>query len=206
MAVYGAKYLRWAQKTAAGVAGTSFPTYGEAVDLGPLVSVADTITYASARNYGDNMLQESVDEFQEIGVTASMTEMPIASAAKVFGAALSDTGSIGYGMEDAAPEGGLGFYTTKLSKDAATGVLKKFFQGVFYPSLKANRQGATYNTKGQNITFANGQANFVGNAEENGFFQCFSANLDTEAAAKAWVDKMLAGGESALTEVKKKTA
>ena len=109
MAVYGAKYLRWAQKTAAGVAGTSFPTYGEAVDLGPLVSVADTIVYASAKNFGNNMLQESVDEFQEIDVTVSMTEMPIESAAKLYGATLSATGGISDGMEDAAAEGGLGF-------------------------------------------------------------------------------------------------
>lgn len=204
MAVYGAKYLRWAKKTAAGVAGESFPAYDEALDMGPLVSVADTITYASARNYGDNMLQESVDEFQEIGVTAGMTEMPIATAGAVYGATLSTSGGIGYGAEDEAPEGGLGFYTTKLVKNAS-GVQKKSYQGVFYPVLKGNRQGATYNTKGQSITFANGQANFTGTAEENGFFQVFSKNFDTEAEAKAWVDKMLKGGENALTEAKEAT-
>ena len=201
MAVYGAKYLRWAPQTAAGVAGTSLPTYGEAKDLGPLVSVADTITSASARNYGDNLLQESVDEFQEISVTAGMTEMPIESAAAVYGATLSANGGIAYGAEDAAPYGGLGFYTTKMSKDE-TGVMKKFYQGVFYPKLKGSRQGATYNTKGQSITFANGQANFVGSAEENGFFQIFSKNFATEAEAKAWVDLMLAGGEAAFAEAK----
>lgn len=200
MAIYGAKYLQWAPKTAAGVVGESFPTYGEALNLGPLVSVADTITYASARNYGDNVLQESVDEFQEIGVMASMTEMPIAAAAKVYGASLTKNGGIGYNAEDSAPEGCLGFYTSKLMKDATTGVQKKFYQGVFYPQLKGSRQGVTYNTKGQSITFANGQAKFVGSSEENGFFQVFSANLATEAEAKAWVDKMLKGGAEALAE------
>ena len=199
MAIYGAKYLQWAKKVAGGVAGTSFPTYDAAVNLGPLVSVADTITYASGRNYGDNVLQESVDEFQEIGVVAGMTEMPIDVAAAVYGATLSANGGVAYGAEDAAPEGCLGFYTTKLSK--VEGVQVKTFQGVFYPSLKASRQGVTYNTKGQSITFANGQANFVGSAEENGFFQVFSENFTTEAEAKAWVDKMMAGGEEALTEV-----
>lgn len=199
MAVYGAKYLQWAKKTAAGVEGTSFPTYDAAVNLGPLVSVTDTITYASARNYGDNVLQESVDEFQEIGVVAGMTEMPIEVAAAVYGATLSKSGGVAYGAEDAAPEGCLGFYTTKLMK--VEGVQTKTFQGVFYPNLKANRQGVTYNTKGQSITFANGQANFTGSAEENGFFQVFSKNFTAESEAKAWVDKMMAGGEAALTEV-----
>lgn len=173
MAIYGAKYLRWAKKTEAGEEGSKFPTYDTALDMGPLVSVADTITYASAKNYGDNKLQESVDEFEEIGVTVGMTEMPMETAAEVYGATLSSSGSIGYGAEDEAPEGCLGFYTTKLAKDAS-GVQKKFFQGVFYPSLKGNRQGATYNTKGQSITFANGQANFTGTAEESGFFQVLS--------------------------------
>lgn len=201
MAVYGASYLRWAKKTAAGVLGTSFPTYGAALDVGPLVSVTDTITYASARNYGDNRLQESADEFQEIGVTAGMTEMPLETAAAMYGATLSTNGGIGYGAEDEAPEGCLGFYTTKLVK-GSSGVWKKSWQGVFYPVLKASRQGTSYNTKGQNITFANGQANFVGTAEENGFYQVFSGNLDSEAAAKAWVDKMMAGGAQALEEAK----
>lgn len=201
MAIYGAKYLRWAKKTAAGVAGTSFPAYAKALDMGPLVSVADSITYASAKNYGDNTLQEAVDEFQELSVTASMTEMPMATAAEIYGASVGASGAIGYGEEDEAPEGCLGFYTSKLSKDES-GVQKKFYQGVFYPNLKGSRQGATYNTKGQSITFANGQANFTGTSEENGFFQVFSANLTTEEAAKAWVDKMLAGGEAALAETK----
>lgn len=199
MAIYGAKYLQWAKKTKAGVVGSAFPTYDAAINLGPLVSVADTITYASAKNYGDNVLQESVDEFQEIGVVVGMTEMPMSAAAAVYGATLSKSGGVSYGAEDEAPEGALGFYTTKLTKDAS-GVKKKMYQGVFYPSLKGSRQGVTYNTKGESITFANGQANFTGTAEENGFFQCFSANLETEAAAKAWVDKMLGGSTAAYTE------
>ena len=198
MAQYGAKYLRFAKKTAAGVAGESFPTYAAAVDLGPLVSVTDTITYATAENYGDNELQEFVNEFQRIDVTAAMTEMPIASAAVVYGASVGANGGIGYNREDSAPEGCLCFYTNKQAKK--DGVQSKFFQGVFYPNLKGSRQGATYNTKGSSITFANGQANFTGSAEENGFYQVFSDNLATEEAAKAWCDKMLAGGAEALAE------
>ena len=66
--------------------------------------------------------------------------------------------------------------------------------------MKASRQGATYNTKGQSITFANGQANFVGSTEENGKFQIFSNNFASDAEAKAWVDKMLKGGADAYAE------
>lgn len=198
MAQYGAKYLRFAKKTAAGVKGTSFPTYGEAVDLGPLVSVTDTITYVTAENYGDNELQEYVSEFQKIDATAAMTEMPIASAVAVLGATLGSSGGISYNRDDSAPEGCLCFLTEKLVKKS--GVYSKHYQGVCYPCMKGSRQGATYNTKGASITFANGQVNFTGKAEENGFYQVFSANLDTEEAAQAWCDTMLGGGAEALKE------
>lgn len=204
MAIYGAKGLQWAQKTAAGVEGTSFPTYDTPISLGPLVSVADTITYSTAENYGDNVLQEFVNEFQRMDVTVGMTEMPIESAAAVYGATKNAQGGLSYNAEDSAPEGGLGFYTTKITK-GNDGVQKKYFQGVFYPNLKGSRQGATYNTKGSSITFANGQANFTGTTEENGFYQVFSGNLETEAAAKEWVALMLAGGEEALTAAKAAT-
>lgn len=198
MAVYGAKYLQWAKKTAAGVVGESFPTYDAAVNLGPLVSVTETITYASARNYGDNELQESVDEFQELGIAAAMTEMPIEAAAAVYGARVTSSGGISFNREDAPPQGCLGFYTSKQSKK--DGVQQKFYQGIFYPSLTGSRQGTAYNTKGQSITFANGQANFVGSSEENGFWMVMSDNLATEAEAKAWVDTMMQGGADALAQ------
>lgn len=201
MAVYGAKGLQWAKETAAGVEGESFPTYDTPVGLGPLVSVADTITYATAENYGDNVLQEHVSEFQRIDVTVNMTEMPIDSAAAVYGATKNAQGGLSYRAEDSPPDGCLGFYTTKITK-GEDGVQKKYFQGVFYPNLKGSRQGATYNTKGSSITFANGQANFTGTAEENGFFQVFSGNLETEEAAKEWVALMLKGGAEALTAAK----
>lgn len=198
MATYGAKYLRFAKKKAAGVVGESFPTYEAPVDMGPLVSVTDAITYASAENFGDNERQEFVNEFVKIDVTAAMTEMPIETAAQVYGATLGPTGGIGYNKEDSAPDGCLCFYTSKQAKK--NGVQTKFFQGVFYPNLKGSRQGTTYNTKGASITFANGQANFSGASEENGYFQVFSGNLATEAEAKAWCDKMLAGGAAAFAE------
>ena len=198
MAIYGAKYLQWAKKMTAGVVGESFPTYGEAHNLGPLVSVAETITYSSGRNYGDNELQESVDEFQELAITAAMTEMPIDAAAAVYGARVTAGGGISFNREDAPPQGCLGFYTSKQSKK--DGVQQKFYQGVFYPNLTGSRQGTTYNTKGQSITFANGQANFVGSCEENGFWLVMSENLATEAEAKAWVDTMVKGGADALAK------
>lgn len=189
MATYGAKYLQAGvfAETAADVSAEAFPKYGKVMNLGPLVQVTDSITYSEAKNYGDDELQEYANEFQELTVDAEMTEMPLASAAAIYGAALDEsTQDLSYGSEDAAPYIGLAFYTKKQVK--TNGVTSVCFQGVYYPKLKASRQGATYSTKGQSITFANGKAHFVGSAPANGKYQVFSKNFTSEEEAKAWVD------------------
>lgn len=199
MAHYTAKYLRWAPKTAAGVAGSSFPTYGAAMNMGPLASVVETINTSRGENFGDGELQEFVDEFVSVDLASSVTEMPIATAAAIYGATRTASGGIAFNVKDAPPEGGLGLVTGKQFKNEE-GLQQKAYQGVFYPSVKGNRQGTTFNTKGANITFANSSCNFTGKAEENGFWNVQSDNLATEEEAIAWVDKMLKGGAEALAE------
>lgn len=188
MAIYGAKGLRVAKITA-DTAASAYPVYDGAVGMGPLVAVTDNITYAEGRNYGDNDLQEYVSEFQELSVDVEVTEIPVEVAAIIYGAEQDEDGGIAYKTGDAAPDVGLGFYTSKIVK--AGGVTVRRFQGVRYLSLKGSRQGTTYNTKGQSIAFANGKAHFVGKASANGVFQEFSDNFDTEAKAIAWLDEKL---------------
>lgn len=198
MARYTAKYLRWAKKTAAGVAGTSFPTYDTAMDLGPLASVAETINTVRAENYGDGELQEFVDEFSSLNLVVTVTEMPIATGAAVYGATKNSGGGLSFNVEDAPPEGCVGLVSGKKTLNEE-GVYVKTYQGVFYPSVTGTRQGSTFNSKGAGITFENTTCNFTGKAEENGFHTVTSDNLDTFEAAKAWVDKMMAGGSAAYT-------
>jgi len=129
MAIYGARDLRWAKMTAGGKAGASFPTYDAPVSLGPLVSVADSITYAIAENYGDDALQEHVSEFQRIDVTTSMTEMPIDTAVAVYASTKNARDGVSYNADDSSPDGCMSFYASKLTK-GEDGVLRKYFQGV----------------------------------------------------------------------------
>lgn len=196
MASYGAKYLQWAPfaESSPDIDASAFPKYGTPMNLGPLVQVTDAITYAEAKNYGDNELQETASEFQELGLDAEITELPIDAAAAIYGATKTEAGDLEFGDSDDAPWGGLAFYTNKQAKIG--GVQKKFFQGVFYPKLKASRQGTTYTTKGQSITFSNGKIRFTGTVCAKGKFQVLSANLETEAAAKAWVDALIKAASS----------
>ena len=184
MATYGAKYLQWAPFKAEGadISAEAYPKYDEPINLGALVAVTDNIANAEARNYGDNSLQEYVSEFQDLTVDVEVTEMSNAVASKVFGATTGLESDLEYGTEDAAPYGGMGFYVCK-----QIGTAKKY-QGIYYPKLKATRQGATYNTKGQSISFANSKAHFIGTAGANGKYQVFSQDFASESEAKAWVD------------------
>lgn len=191
MATYGAKYLQWAPFKADGADEnpSAYPKYGTPVNLGALVAVTDNITFAEAKNHGDNELQEYASEFQELAVDVEVTEMANEVAASVFGATTTEQQDLEYGSEDAAPFGGLAFYVNKQVRD------KKFYQGVYYPKLKASRVGATYNTKGQSITFANGKAHFVGSVGANGKYQTFSKDFASEAEAKSWVDAKVKASE-----------
>lgn len=184
MATYGAKYLQWApfKADSADENPAAYPKYDAPVNLGALVALTDNITLAEAKNYGDDELQEYASEFQELVVDAEVTEMANEVASSVFGATITDQQDLEYGSEDAQPYGGLAFYVSKQVKD------KKFYQGIYYPKLKASRVGATYNTRGQSITFANGKAHFVGSAGSNGKYQTFSKNFTTAEEAKSWVD------------------
>lgn len=188
MARYGAKYLQWAQfaATDADTSAEAYPKYQDAMNMGPLVLVTDTVTSSEARNYGDDDLQEFVTEFQELGVDVEVTELPVDVAAALYGAVKDESGNLEFGSEDSSPYGGLAFYTSKISN--VNGTQSKYYQGVFYPKVKAARQGNTYSTKGQSIAFANGKAHFVGSSSMNGKYQVMSKNFETEAEAKAWVD------------------
>lgn len=184
MATYGAKHLQWApfKATGADESAETFPKYDAPLNLGALVAVSDNITVAEASNYGDNSLQEYVSEFESLTVDIEVTEMVNSVASKVFGAELTETEDLEFGDADQAPYGGLAFYTSKMVKE------QKFYQGVYYPKIKASRQGAAYNTKGKSVTFANSKAHFTGGACAKGNYQVLSKNYPTEAEAKAWVD------------------
>lgn len=186
MAKYGAKYVKWAPFADSNPDenSTAYPKYGKAISLGKLMSVAENPTFISGKIYGDNGLDESVDEFSELNVDVGVTELANDVAAPVLGASLG-TGQntdLEHGADDDAPYGGMAFYVNKLVKR------KKQYQGIYYPKLKASMQGETFETKGNNLNLTGGALKFTGSASANGKWKVKSRNFDTEAEAIAWVD------------------
>ena len=77
MAKYGAKYLRWAPfaETEPDADAAAFPKYGDPISLGSLVKVTDSPSFNEAKAFGDNALEEHVNEFKECGVAVEVTEL-----------------------------------------------------------------------------------------------------------------------------------
>lgn len=191
MARYGAKCPMFAPfATETQESTTAYPTYGSSVTLAELVQLVDAPNFIDVKLYGDDRLVENVVEFKDGTADVEITEMSGANAKIVFGAK-SPTGSSGtesdvmYGADDVAPFGGFAFYVSKLINNV------RKYQGIYYPKVKAVPQGVTYDTKGDNITFATSKLRFNLYAPAYGKWKVESGDLDTEAAAEAWVKAKL---------------
>lgn len=190
MAKYGAKYLRWAPfaETTPDADTASFPKYGDPISLGALVKVTDSPSFNEAKAFGDNALEEHVNEFKECGVAVEVTELANSVASAVLGAKIESEGGkdLVFSTEDNAPYGGLAFYINKMVKGV------KSYHGIYYPKAKAAMQGTEYTTKGDSITLAGGALNFTAAAPANGKWKVESDDFPTEKEAKDWVDKKIA--------------
>lgn len=192
MSKYGAKHLQWAPFAATTPEpDNALPNYGTPVNLGALQKVTDTPSYNEAKAYGDNVLKEYVNEFKECAVDVELTELSNSVASGLFGATLTTetTAELQFCDSDSMPYGGLGFVVCKQIDNV------KKYQGIYYPKVKAAMQGEEYNAKGDSITLTGGKLKFTATAAKNGQWKTQSAELDTEAAATAWVDtKIVAAG------------
>ena len=73
MAAFGAKYPRFAPNKTVSPEGVV--TYDEPVTIGALNKADLTVTMASGKVYGDNELQESIDEFVSGSIAMETTDM-----------------------------------------------------------------------------------------------------------------------------------
>ena len=190
MAKYGAKYLRWAPfaETEPDADAAAFPKYGDPISLGSLVKVTDSPSFNEAKAFGDNALEEHVNEFKECGVAVEVTELANSVASAVLGAKIESEGGkdLVFSTEDNAPYSGLGFYINKMVKGV------KSYHGIYYPKAKAAMQVTEYATKGDSITLTGGALNFTAAAPANGKWKVESDDFPTEKEAKDWVDKKIA--------------
>lgn len=188
MAGYGANSFRWAKVTS-DTDNTKLPVYEAALSMGPLTSVTETVTMVSGENYGDDELQDFIEEFQKLEIDVGSTDIPVATSAAFTGATMGEDNVLSFNTENEAPYGGAAFIAQR-GRKMADGTYKRYFRAVLYPMLKGRRNNGAATTKGSSISFANDSAHFTGKACAKGDY-IVQQDFDTMAAAEAWLETVM---------------
>lgn len=187
MPQYGAKMLQWAPFAATNPEpADALPNYGTPMNLGSLMSVAETLNYAEVEARADDVRKIYVKEFVDGSLAVGVLELANATASALTGAKLDSTASakdLHFSANDNAPYGGLAFYVSCLKEDGT-----KYFKGIYYPKVKASMDGRTYTTKQKTIVLDSPKLTFAVDACATGDYKIESDELSTEAAAAAWVN------------------
>lgn len=195
MPQYGAKNLQWAPFAATNPEpADSLPNYGTPLNLGELMSVAETLNFSEVEARADDVRKIYLREFTDGSLTVGILDLADATAAAILGASVAsgDAKDLTLATSDTAPYGGLAFFTTNIKSSGA-----KYYKGIWYPKVKASMDGRTYQTKQKTIVLDSPQLVFSVDACASGAYKIESGELATEAAAKAWVEdkiKAAAGG------------
>lgn len=193
---YGAKMIQWAPFAETDPETASAPPkLGTPANLGALNKVTETINFNRTGAYGDNVKKVEIVEFRDGSLAVETLYLSNENAAALTGAELGTTDGdkdLKFGSNDVAPYGSLAFYTNCMKDDGT-----KYYQGVFFPKVKANMEGESYETKGDSIVLSNAKLTFTVFEPLYGKYRHKSPEFDTEAKAATWVNekiKAAAGG------------
>lgn len=159
--------------------------YTDAFQCGKAVSTAVTPNTVSASLYGDNQQVEQVVEFTNATVTLGVTSLPSEAGPMLFGHKADTAGVETSNTGDSGSYVGYGFVVA--SMDNGT----KKYQACILHKVKFTEGEESYQTKGDQITFATPSLSGTAYGDDNGDWRTKSALFDTEAAADAWIQEKL---------------
>lgn len=188
MARYGARNSKFAlfDDQTPDTDSTKLPKYLPAKTFGALNKVSDSPNFNEGSMYGDDSLSLYEKAFKDGTVDAESVFLPVEDAASILGASHDEEHGLAHGDDDAAPYIGYGFTTTHLGKNG------RFYQVVFYPKLKASTVAESYDTRGDNITFATDKMSFHWESPACRKFKIIK-DFTSEAEAKSYLDKLFDG-------------
>ena len=186
MAGFGANYIQFAPFKGAEPAA-ALPQYDEKVNFGRLVKAELTVTMVSGKIYGDDVLDESIDEFVSGSLAVETTDLTLEHEAVIFGSTMSSTSdkTLTDSTEDTVPYGGIAYIKALIRKG------KKVYRGVYLPKVKATFGTDSANTKTDSITMSSTPLTFTVFEAATGEWR-EREEFDTLAAAKTWCDSKLA--------------
>ena len=183
---YGAKGAYWAPMTS-DESDSAMPVYETAVDFGGINESTETLNFASASAYADNMKKIYIAEFIDGTVSAKALYQPISLQAAILGTATDSDGGQAYGSEDNQGYGAYGFYSNKLDENKT-----KYYEVVFYPKVQGSPQGTTYKTKEDGITLEYDAIEFVIYACKRGLYK-ITKEFSTESEAQSYLAGLFEG-------------
>lgn len=158
------------------------PTYETAIDFSEFVKITENLNVAETQYYSNDALSENVSEFKYCELTYDNKGLTDELIVAILGATKGSEDEIIYGGDNAPPMGGFGFYRTIMDKGV------KYYEGIFYPKVKASLGNSTYDTKGDSVTLAGDSTKLIA-------YQCTDEKktwkvtkmFGTDTEALAWV-------------------
>lgn len=161
-------------------------TYSDGFKCGKAISTSVTPNYSSASLYADNAEAERVDEFVSAAVEVGVDRLPAVAAQTVFGHTVdSTTGEVIHKGNDASNYVGYGFWVANMEDGA------KKYQGVIIHKVKFSEGQESFQTKGENITFATPSLSGSATVLSNDKWKSVSTKFPTLEQANAWIKTKL---------------
>lgn len=185
---YGAKNAMWApfDSDTPDTAG-ALPTYGATYALDGVNESNDSLTFADASAYGDNLQKIVIKEFTSGTISAKFVWLPVATLSAMLGTDADDTDGQAYGSEDDQPYGGYGFISNRMDSNK-----NKFYEVVFYPKVQAAADSSDYKTKENSITLEYDSVPFTILVPECRKYKV-EKRFSEESAAVAYLESLFAG-------------
>lgn len=191
MAQYGAKNFRFAPFAASDPepAG-ALPKYGDIVQVGSLNLLNETLNFSEVEARGDDVRKIYKKSFTDGLLDVDILYISPAVSSKVLGLTLDSTEkkNLHFRDDDSAPYGGGSFYTTCVRDDSTNSV---YYQGIYYPKIRASMQGRSYQTKQKQLVLTNPKLSFSVDACNSHDYRIESEEFATEAEADDWCTAML---------------
>lgn len=184
MAKFGAKYPCFAPIATEPLG--ALPTYGTGAAIGKLVAANLTVAMATGELYADDDIDEQVSEFASGSLALETNDMLDSVAASLYGATVTG-GEVLYNKGDSAPYGGLAYYKVLMRGGV------KYYQGYFYPKVRAIPGNDNAQTRNNSITFSTTSTTFTVFAPNSGDWRITKTFAD-EASAIAWVQSKVGVG------------
>lgn len=158
--------------------------YSNGFKCGKAISTSVTPSYSSAVLYADNAEAERVDEFVNAAVEVGTDRLPAQAAQIVFGHTITD-GVTTYKGNDSSNYVGYGFWVANMED----GVKK--YQGVILHKVKFTEGQESFQTKGENITFATPTLSGSATVLKNDKWKTVSEKFASLTDAEVWIKTQL---------------